>query len=92
MSEKKILFSAKNIVKSFHGTQALKGVNLDVHEGEVIGLVGENGAGKSTLMKIIIGVQPQTSGEMYLGGSIFSLMTLWMQMHRELEWFIRSNH
>jgi ribose transport system ATP-binding protein len=71
MSRKNILFSAENITKSFHGTQALKGVNLEVHEGEVIGLVGENGAGKSTLMKIIIGVQPQTSGEMHLRGQAF---------------------
>ena len=68
---KNILFSAKNIVKSFHGTQALKEVDLDVYEGEVVGLVGENGAGKSTLMKIIIGVQPQGSGEMYLRGKPF---------------------
>lgn len=71
MSDKKLLFSAKNITKSFHGTQALKGVVLDVYEGEVIGLIGENGAGKSTLMKIIIGVQPQTSGEMSLRGIPF---------------------
>ncbi|MGI6069425.1 MAG: sugar ABC transporter ATP-binding protein [Blautia sp.] len=71
MEEKKLLFSAKNITKSFHGTQALKGVDLDVYEGEVVGLIGENGAGKSTLMKIIIGVQPQTSGEMTLHGKPF---------------------
>lgn len=62
--EKKLLFSAKNITKSFHGTQALKGVDLDVYEGEVVGLIGENGAGKSTLLKIIIGAQPQSSGDM----------------------------
>jgi ribose transport system ATP-binding protein len=71
MEEKKILFSAKKIVKTFHGTQALKGVNLDVHEGEIVGLIGENGAGKSTLMKIIIGVQPQTEGTMILRGQEF---------------------
>lgn len=71
MEEKKLLFSAKNITKSFHGTQALKGVDLDVYEGEVVGLIGENGAGKSTLMKIIIGVQPQSSGEMTLHGQPF---------------------
>ncbi|MGB8453849.1 MAG: sugar ABC transporter ATP-binding protein [Anaerocolumna sp.] len=64
--EKKLLFSAKNIIKTFHGTQALKGVNLDIFEGEVVGIIGENGAGKSTLLKIIIGVQPQTSGEMFI--------------------------
>lgn len=70
--EKKLLFSAKNITKSFYGTQALKGVDLDIHEGEVVGLIGENGAGKSTLLKIIIGVQPQTSGEMTMHGKPFA--------------------
>ena len=70
--EKKLLFSAKNITKSFYGTQALKGVDLDIYEGEVVGLIGENGAGKSTLLKIIIGVQPQTSGEMTMHGKPFA--------------------
>ena len=69
--KKNLLFSAKDIAKSFHGTKALKGVDLDVYEGEVIGLIGENGAGKSTLLKIIIGVQPQTSGTMTMHGEEF---------------------
>jgi ribose transport system ATP-binding protein len=70
--EKKLLFRAKNITKSFHGTQALKGVDLDVYEGEVVGLIGENGAGKSTLLKIIIGAQAQSSGEMFMHGKTFA--------------------
>ncbi|MCL2864711.1 MAG: sugar ABC transporter ATP-binding protein [Lachnospiraceae bacterium] len=70
--EKKLMFSAKNIKKSFYETQALKGVDLDVYEGEVIGLIGENGAGKSTLLKIIIGVQGQDIGEMMMHGKAFS--------------------
>ncbi len=69
MEEKDYLFYAKDITKSFAGTKALKGVDLAVKPGEIVGLVGENGAGKSTLLKIIIGAQPQTSGTMTLGGS-----------------------
>ena len=57
-----VLFSAKDITKTFGGTQALKGVELEIHPGEIVGLVGENGAGKSTLLKIVIGAQTQTSG------------------------------
>ncbi len=69
--ERNLLFSAKGITKSFAGTQALKGVDLDVREGEVVGLIGENGAGKSTFLKIIIGVQPQNEGEMFVSGKPF---------------------
>lgn len=75
MKNKKLLFSAKNIVKSFHGTLALKGVDLEINEGEVVGLIGENGAGKSTFLKIIIGVQPATSGEMTMHGKAFAPKT-----------------
>ena len=49
------LLEMRNIKKDFFGNQVLTDINLTVHEGEVIGLVGENGAGKSTLMKILFG-------------------------------------
>lgn len=70
--DKQLLFSAKNIEKTYAGTKALKGVDLDVYENEVIGLVGENGAGKSTLLNIIIGLQSPTSGEMTFHGEKYS--------------------
>ena len=73
--DKKLMFSAKQLKKSFHETKALKGVDLDIYEGEVIGLIGENGAGKSTLLKIIIGVQGQDSGEMTMHGQSFAPKT-----------------
>lgn len=65
-------FSAKGITKVFGATHALKGVELEVRPGEIIGLVGENGAGKSTLLKIIIGAQPQTEGTMMLHGKPYA--------------------
>lgn len=69
VTDHQLLFSAKDIVKTFAGTRALKGVELDVRPGEIVGLVGENGAGKSTLLKIIIGAQPQTSGTLMMHGA-----------------------
>lgn len=65
---KNLLFQAKNMCKFYPGTKALKGVDMDIYEGEVIGLIGENGAGKSTLMKLMMGVEPATEGEMTLMG------------------------
>ena len=72
MDEKKLCFSAKNIQKHYGATHALKGVDLDVREGEIVGLVGENGAGKSTLLKIIIGTETQSSGEMFMHGEKYA--------------------
>jgi ribose transport system ATP-binding protein len=56
---------------SFGKTQALRGVDLAVHEGEVIALLGENGAGKSTLIKILAGVYQPTGGTIRLGERTF---------------------
>jgi len=67
-SEKKLLFSAEGIDKQYAATHALRGVELQVNEGEIVGLVGENGAGKSTLLKIIIGAEIQNSGSMTIHG------------------------
>ena len=57
-----------NISKSFGTVQALKNVDFDVGYQEVMGLVGDNGAGKSTLIKILTGVFPPDSGEIYFEG------------------------
>jgi ribose transport system ATP-binding protein len=71
MSSKPLL-RLKNIHKSFGPVRALKGVDLDVRAGEVLGLIGENGAGKSTLMKILSAVYQPDAGTMELDGSPFS--------------------
>jgi ribose transport system ATP-binding protein len=62
------LLKMVDITKSFHTIQVLKGINLTVHEGEIVALLGENGAGKSTLMKILAGVHQPTSGKILLNG------------------------
>jgi len=62
------LVELQGISKSFGRICALRGVNLSVDTGEVVGLVGDNGAGKSTLIKILSGVVQPTSGEILLRG------------------------
>ena len=69
---KKIL-EAKNINKTYPGVVALDDVNFNVYEGKVNVLVGENGAGKSTLMKILSGVEKQTSGNIFLNNKILDI-------------------
>ncbi len=63
-----VVLAARNVSKSFDAVHALKGVNFDVHRGQVTTLFGENGAGKSTLVKILSGVHAPSSGELILDG------------------------
>jgi ribose transport system ATP-binding protein len=58
-----VLLEVRELRKSFGGTQALKGVSLDVRSGEVHGLVGQNGSGKSTVIKILSGYHDPDTGE-----------------------------
>jgi len=62
------LLQLTHITKSFRGIVALKDMDLQLNEGEVISLVGENGAGKSTLMSIIGGVYTPEKGEIFIKG------------------------
>jgi len=57
-----------NIKKRFGYVESLKGVDFEVYNNEIVALVGDNGAGKSTLVKILSGVYPATTGEMYFDG------------------------
>ncbi len=63
------LLSCQDIYKSFGDNHVLKGINLDVHAGDVLALIGGNGAGKSTLMKIIVGIYSHDSGKLIVNGS-----------------------
>jgi simple sugar transport system ATP-binding protein len=64
------LLELRGIAKHFGAIEALKGVELDLEPGEVLGLMGDNGAGKSTLVKIIAGNFPPSEGELRLGGAV----------------------
>ncbi|WP_042273481.1 ribose ABC transporter ATP-binding protein RbsA [[Clostridium] dakarense] len=66
----KPILQMKGIVKEFPGVKALDGVNLEIYEGKIMGLMGENGAGKSTLMKILSGVYKKDGGEIYYKGKL----------------------
>ena len=64
----KMILQLKGIDKSFPGVHALREVDLNVYEGEVMALLGENGAGKSTLMKVLTGVLARDGGEVLYRG------------------------
>jgi D-xylose transport system ATP-binding protein len=63
------LVEMRNINVAFGGVHAVRNVSLDLHAGEVVGLVGGNGAGKSTLTKVLSGAQRPDSGEILINGT-----------------------
>ena len=73
MAEKsnKVLLQVKGLKVAYGGIQAVKGVDFEVREGELVSLIGSNGAGKTTTIKAITGTLPINDGDIeYLGESI----------------------
>ncbi len=70
--EANALFRAEGIGKNYGDFAALKGVDMHIRAGEIVGLIGENGAGKSTLLKIISGVESPSAGKMSMNGQPYA--------------------
>ncbi|MGB5559795.1 MAG: ATP-binding cassette domain-containing protein [Paracoccaceae bacterium] len=62
------ILSLRGVSKNFGAVSALTDIDLDVHAGEVVALVGDNGAGKSTLVKVLAGVHAPSAGEVLFHG------------------------
>ncbi len=85
MSEKRVILQIKNLSKDFQikgkklGSKkavlhALQEINLDIHEGEVLGIIGESGCGKSTLGRCLVGLHKPTKGDiLFEGKSVLKL-------------------
>ena len=67
------VISCRGLDKWYSGVHALKLVDLDIHQGEIIGLVGDNGAGKSTLINILSGAHPPDAGEIQVEGRVVKI-------------------
>lgn len=66
--EKEIAIHIRNLTKSYGGNEVLKGINLDIYAGQIIGYIGPNGAGKSTTVKIMLGLIKDFGGEVEIFG------------------------
>jgi len=65
----KPVLSAKNITKSFGGRSILRKIDVNLNQGEMLGLLGSNGAGKSTFMNIVLGLLKCDFGDIFLGST-----------------------
>src|SRR5580765_1412937 len=73
VSAGELVLSLRGISKNFGAVSALTDIDLDVHAGEVVALVGDNGAGKSTLVKVIAGVAAPDEGTVTWDGHVVTL-------------------
>jgi simple sugar transport system ATP-binding protein len=75
------LYEVRNVSKNYGAVVALENVNMKIHAGEVVGLVGDNGAGKSTLVKVLSGAHQPSTGQILLDG----VERHWKSPHDALE-------
>lgn len=89
--EQNILLEIKDLHKNYDGMEVLNGVNLQVHKGEVVVVLGSSGCGKSTLLRCINGLEPVQSGEIYLDGKLISgKNTDWHQIRQKIGMVFQS--
>ena len=81
---KQPILSIKGLQVAYGGIQAVKGVDMDVYEGELITLIGANGAGKTTTLKAITGLLPYKSGDVQFQGQSIKGVKPWTLVERGL--------
>jgi len=79
-----VKLEARNLEKSFKGRKVVKGVSLEVSQGEVVGLLGPNGAGKTTVFYMITGLIAPDAGSIHLNGEDITHLPMYKRARRGL--------
>lgn len=69
LQDKDVLIQVKNLKKQFKHIEVLKGINIDIHKGEVVAVIGPSGSGKSTFLRCLNLLEEPTSGQIIFEGS-----------------------
>lgn len=85
------ILKANDLKKSFNHRQVVKGVNLQVRSGEIVGLLGRNGAGKTTTFQMIAGLLRPDGGELYLDDSEISSFSTHLRAKQGLTYLPQEN-
>ena len=81
----KPLVSAVDVHKRFGDTPVLRGVNLQVHAGEILCIIGPSGSGKSTFLRCINQLETYQSGRIYVGGELIGGCDIVEELHAQGE-------
>lgn len=71
-----------NLIKYYGSRQVVKGISLEVNQGEIVGLLGPNGAGKTTTFYMVVGFIKPTSGKVYLEGDEITSLPMYRRAQR----------
>ncbi|SHN51500.1 D-methionine transport system ATP-binding protein [Butyrivibrio hungatei DSM 14810] len=67
------MIQLQNVYKRFNDTEVLKGITMDIQDGEIFGIIGQSGAGKSTLLRCINGLESYDSGKIIVNGQVVNI-------------------
>ena len=81
--EKQLILSVRNLTKKFAENWALKGVNLDVYEGDVVAIIGPSGCGKSTFLRCVNCLEDPDGGTIMFQGEDLADMKVDINIHRQ---------
>ncbi len=81
--KKELVFSIKNLEKNFGGLKVLKGVNLDIYQGDIIVIIGPSGCGKSTFLRCLNCLEDPNDGNIFFDGEDLVDMNVDINVHRQ---------
>ena len=81
----KVVLSAKDVIKNYQELEVLKGINLDIHQGEVVVIIGASGCGKSTFLRCLNGLEDIQGGDIILDNILLAPMKVQRRNKEEVK-------